>query len=375
MLVVQTVRELLRQWYHSRRRALPWREEPSPYRVWVSEVMLQQTQVATVIPYFERFVAALPTVAALAAAPEEQVLGLWAGLGYYGRARNLQAAAAQVLARFGGALPRDVEALQSLPGIGRYTAGAIASVAFGVATPVVDGNVARVLSRLMAQETPVDVASGQQRLWASAASLLDPSDPSAHNQALMELGALVCTPRQPDCHACPLRLDCLACEAGDPERYPLKKPKRAPQLARAVSGLARNPRGQVLVARRPARALLGGLWELPGGEVAAGASRRATLAAAWRERLGVSVAVGAHRACVEHIFTHRRLTLDVFEVTGGELAAPSAWYTDARWCSLDALWELPLSRLSEKVFEAVGLVSSEGPPPERGVDPEDPAGV
>ncbi|MGM0574787.1 MAG: A/G-specific adenine glycosylase [Myxococcota bacterium] len=351
---VRPIREHLAAWYHTRRRRLPWREDPTPYRVWISEIMLQQTRVDTVIPYFERFVSAFPDAQALADAGEEDVLGLWAGLGYYRRARHLHAAAGEVVERFDGRLPDTVEALKSLPGIGRYTAGAIASIAFGRAEAVLDGNVARVLSRLTAFGDPVNTAAGERFLWETAEALVDTDDPSSHNQAMMEIGALVCTPKQPACPECPLRAFCRAAAEGTPERFPVKKGRRRPREALAVSGLVRDAQGRVLLARRPPDVLLGGLWELPGGDLPLRAAREEGLRDHLGERLGLDARVGRHLASVEHVFTHRRLTLEIYHVDRHAGRPEPSWYTDWRWLEGGALRSVPLSRLTEKVLDALG---------------------
>lgn len=350
----EALRDGLRGWYLARRRRLPWRDEPSPYRVWLSEIMLQQTQVATVIPYFERFVATFPTIEALAAAPEADVLALWAGLGYYRRCRALHEAAQVVVRDHGGALPASVEALLTLPGVGPYTAGAIASIAFGICAPLVDGNVARVLARLVALAPTQESAAGQKALWALAAALVDPADPSVHNQALMELGALVCTPRSPDCARCPWFEPCRARAGGDPEAFPRRAPKRAPRPAWAVGGLATRADGALLLARRPDGGLLGGLWELPGGEHERGDSRQDAVERWFSDRLGLAVDARSHVASVTHVFTHRRLALEIYAVDGADRLPPRpSWYTDARWVSPEGARALPLSRLTEKVLAAV----------------------
>ena len=348
------LRARLRDWYLARRRELPWREDPTPYRVWVSEIMLQQTQVATVIPYFERFIDSFPNVQALAEAPEEVVLSRWAGLGYYRRCRHLHTAAKQVVHEHGGVIPRDVAGLLSLAGVGRYTAGAIASIAYGVPASVLDGNVARVLSRLITLELDADSAAGKHALWAAADQLLCPQDPSSHNQAMMELGALVCSPSQPGCSDCPLSIACRAHAADTAQRYPKKRPRKRPTAVFAVAGLATDAEGRILMGRRPADVLLGGLWELPGGEISPDTTRPIGVRKWLDERVGLQAVVGHRLASVEHVFTHRRLTLEVYGVTASPGDLQPCWYTEARWVASDELHHLPLSRLTEKVLSAVG---------------------
>lgn len=346
------VRRQLATWYHAQRRSLPWRDEPTPYRVWVSEIMLQQTRVAAVVPFFERFVDALPDVAALAAADESKVLTLWSGLGYYRRARHLHEAAKRMVDEHGAKVPSSAQALLTLPGIGRYTAGAISSIAFGRKEPVLDGNVSRVLARLYAIEDPIDTTATKHRLWREATRLVDPADPSSHNQALMELGALVCTPRQPRCTSCPLASHCGALKTDAVGSIPRKGAKRPPIPLFAMAALVLGEGPRVLLARRPPDGLLGGLWELPGQEVTSEDTGPQALRAAMAERLGLEVEVGNHLCTVEHVFTHRRLRLAVYEASprGGDLAVH--WYTDARWVHPDELGGLPLSRLTRKVLQA-----------------------
>jgi len=356
MTDLPSLRLALRAWYLLRKRRLPWRDDPSPYRVWVSEIMLQQTQVVTVIPYFERFMLAFPTVAALASAPESDVMTLWSGLGYYRRARMLHAAAKAIVADHDGALPASLEGLTSLPGVGRYTAGAIASIAFGVRAPVLDGNVARVLARLTALRDPVDGGAGQKALWALADALVPADDPSTHNQAMMELGALVCTPRSPSCGECPWSSRCVARAERCAEELPLKKPKAAPKAVHAVAGylLEDLASDALLLARRPADGLLGGLWELPAIELAsARAAKKPALAAAFRERLGLTVEVGSHVGSVAHQFTHRTLTLEIYRVHTLAGTPTPSWYTDARFVSASTPDAVPLSTLTRKVIAAV----------------------
>ena len=261
----QAVQRALLAWYDAHARALPWRSPPGaaradPYRVWLSEIMLQQTTVAAVVPYFERFTRLWPDVAALAAATDADVMREWAGLGYYARARNLIAAARAVVAR--GGFPGDEAGLRALPGVGAYTAAAIASIAFGHAAVVVDGNIERVMARLFAVETPLPVA--RPALYAHAATLTPAHRPGDHAQALMDLGSRLCTPRNPDCAGCPLVPWCAAAVSGDPARFPVRLPKQA-RPVRYGTAFWLESAGAVLLVRRPASGLLGGMLALPTG--------------------------------------------------------------------------------------------------------------
>ena len=304
-------RAALLAWYRRERRDLPWRRTRDPYAIWLSETMLQQTRVETVIPYYQRFLEHFPDVAALASADLEEVYAHWAGLGYYSRARNLHAAARRVVERFAGRLPHDAQELRSLPGVGRYTAGAVASIAFDRPEPVVDGNVERVLARALGIREDVRRPDTTRRLWAEAAALAAGPAPGDLNQGLMELGATVCTPRAPRCEACPLARGCDARAAGDAETLP-RKPRRAPpRAARAVAGLVLR-RGRLLAVRRPPGGLLGGLWELPGGEPGRGEPLERALARALREGVGLEVDDLEPAGALEHVFTHRRLRLHLY---------------------------------------------------------------
>ncbi|MBL8133311.1 MAG: A/G-specific adenine glycosylase [Anaerolineae bacterium] len=298
-------------WYDRLGIELPWRGERDPYRVWLSEIMLQQTQVETVKPYFARFLAAFPTVEALAAAPLDAVLKLWEGLGYYSRARNLHRAA-QVVAQT-GVFPSTPDALLNLPGVGRYTAGAIASIAFGVRAPVLDGNVIRVYVRLLDLADEVTLPATQEYLWEIAEAWLPADRPGDYNQAVMDLGRLVCTPRSPDCAACPLRRHCLAHAAGTQGERPIKAAKAAAPHYDVTAGLIRGDTGDLLIAQRPLEGLLGGLWEFPGGKVEPGETLPECLRRELREELGIEVAVGEFFVKVKHAFTHFRITLHAFE--------------------------------------------------------------
>jgi A/G-specific adenine glycosylase len=253
-------------WYRRARRDLPWRRTRDPYRIWVSEVMLQQTRVAAVIPYYERFLARFPDAASLAAASEDDLLAAWSGLGYYSRARNLQKAAR--LIRHAGAFPRDYDSIRALPGVGGYTAAAVASIAFNLPHAVIDGNVLRVLARFSADGGDIQSPATRARLAAQAQALLDRRHPGDFNQAMMELGATVCLPRTPRCEACPLARDCRARIDGQPERYPVRRPRPAPVRVERVLLLVRH-RGRLLMRK------VAGFWELPEARELVGASVRA----------------------------------------------------------------------------------------------------
>ncbi|NUP90667.1 MAG: A/G-specific adenine glycosylase [Candidatus Sumerlaeia bacterium] len=263
------MRRRLLAWYRRQRRDLPWRGTRDPYAVWVSEIMLQQTTVAAAVPFYERWMARFPTLESLATAPEEDVLTLWAGLGYYNRAKNLHRAARQIQNEFTGRIPGTVEALMTLPGVGRYTAGAIASIAFGRRTGAVDANAARVLARLFGVREPIASAVGQERLWEFASVLAQTAHPGDLNQAIMELGALVCSPTAPRCHECALRPLCRAATRGDQDRLPVLPPRPGTVEITEVGAVIERD-GRFLVLQRAEGSRMAGMWEFPHGAVADG---------------------------------------------------------------------------------------------------------
>lgn len=324
-------------WFAAHREDLPWRRNRDPFAVWVSEIMLQQTQVATVIPYFERFMTRFPTVSALAAAPLDDVLKLWEGLGYYSRARHLHRAAQIVVAEHGGQLPSDPIALRRLPGIGRYTAGAIASLAFGADAPILDGNVIRVLARLFDLSDDVSQGATQRRLWALAASLIPAGRAAAWNEGLMELGRRVCTPISPQCAVCPLTDRCLARANGTQQERPARRPRARTPHYDVTAAVTRRADSRLLIAQRPPGGMLGGLWEFPGGKREPGESLRDCLRRELREELGIEVEVGEPIGAVRHAYTHFRITLYAFtcRLVAGEPAALgcAGW----AWVTLDEL--------------------------------------
>ncbi len=326
---IEAIQRTLLAWYRAHARDLPWRRTRDPYRIWLSEVMLQQTRVETVVGYYTRWVAALPTVEVLAAADEDQVLKLWEGLGYYRRARNFHRAAKVVVVERAGRLPTDAKTWLTLPGVGRYTAGAIASIVFGEPVPVLDGNVKRVLSRLFRIESSIDDKVTIDALWDVAARLVPGDAAGDFNQALMELGARVCVPRRPSCLVCPLADPCRARRAGVQEKLPVRKAKRPVPYRDDVAALVSRG-GRYLLAKRP-EGLLGGLWEFPGGPVAEDETQSSALVRNLKDRLGVDSAVGALRGQVRHAFTHRRVTYHLYNVRlVGGTPAPR-FHTELRW--------------------------------------------
>jgi A/G-specific adenine glycosylase len=347
------IRRGLHDWYRKNLRRLPWRETRDPYGIWLSEVMLQQTQVKTAIPYYNRFVAAYPDIARLARAAPQAVLKLWEGLGYYRRAHHLMEAARIIVREWDGQVPDRREAFRSLPGVGDYIANAVMSIAFNQPWAVVDGNVKRVLARLFGIAEPVNRPGSHACYQAVADRLLDHADPALHNQAVMELGALVCTPRRPSCPTCPLTDSCKAWREGVVDRYPLRDRKAAVPEHALVAGIVLK-RGKLLLLRRPDEGFLGGLWEFPGGrrrprETAGQACQRTI-----RDHTGLSVAVGDPIARVRHAYTHFKITMEVMACrwqAGRVRLNGSAAF---RWVPPDELQDFPLPGAVKKVLPYLG---------------------
>ena len=313
----------LLEWYRDNARSLPWRDDPTPYHVWVSEIMLQQTRVAAVLDYYRRFLAEVPDVAALAALPEERLLKLWQGLGYYNRARNLQAAARQILDEHGGVFHSDYHAVRALKGVGDYTAGAICSIAFGQPVPAVDGNVLRVVARLTGDEGDITTPAMKKRVTQALGQVIPLQAPGMFTQAMMELGATVCLPNgAPLCQRCPARDFCTARREGSADRLPVKAPKKERRVEERTVWLIFR-QGRVALRRRPERGLLAGLWEYP-NELGDG-----PLPSEW----GIEPLSGEYVGRGKHIFSHVEwhLTLRTAQAAGEEL--PRGWV----WASLPEL--------------------------------------
>lgn len=364
------ISDALVAWFERDARDLPWRRTGDPYAIWVSEIMLQQTQVQTVIPYYERFMARFPTIAALAEAPEEEVIRAWAGLGYYSRARNLQRGAREVLARYGGRVPEDPAALLALPGVGRYTAGAIASIAYNIPAPILDGNVIRVLCRLFALRGDPKRAPLVGQLWELAEAMIPPGRAARFNPAMMELGATVCTPRAPACDRCPVAFACRARALGCPEAFPetaKAPPSEAVPMAAGVvwSGTGEAGGRRVLLCRGvptlPARPIgLSTMWQFPNGMRSVGESVAQAVARAVRETVGLEAEVGAEAGIVKHGVTRYRVTLAARHCPRHAGSPESRGCAEWAWVAPDALAGLAMPSAHRQLAEIVRRVWEDG---------------
>ncbi len=344
-------------WYHTHARALPWRGTSDPYVVWISEIMAQQTRIHTVIPYFERWMQRFPTLESLANAGLQDVLSAWEGLGYYSRARNLWTAAVSVVHDLDGVLPHSRAELERIQGIGRYTAAAIASIAFGEREPVLDGNVKRVLARVFDIATPIGTPQGERELWSLAETLIPTGQPGDYNQAVMELGAMVCTPRSPDCPNCPLQTICLACELGIQAQRPVKNPRpKVPTYT--VTAAIFERKGKVLIARRPNRGLLGGMWEFPGGKVEEGESLQQGLVREIMEELNAGIHVCDLFGEYRHAYTHFKVHLYAFFANLNSSEPVPLEASEIRWVSRAELKDYPMGKIDRSISN--DLVSQNG---------------
>lgn len=351
---LRNFRRRLLVWYAKHARDLPWRRDRDPYQVWVSEVMLQQTQVETVKPYFARFTERFPTVAELADAHEQDVLRLWEGLGYYRRARGLHAAAKQIVSEHGGLFPSDVQTLQTLPGIGRYTAGAIASIAFDKRAPILEANTIRLLTRLIAYDGDPTSSAGQKRLWAVAEELLPTKRIAEFNQALMELGSLVCTPKEPNCKQCPVEALCVANQRGCVESLKPTTKKQQFTEVREAAVVVWNG-GEVLVRQCPPNERWAGLWDFPRFAIDSEGPLFAQneIVAKVRQMTGVECTPGPLLKTLKHGVTRFRITLDCYQAerVGGRLRSTAK--APVRWVTPNDLTDLPLSVTGRKLAKLI----------------------
>ncbi len=352
------VRTNLLRWYRKNARRLPWRESADPYAIWVSEVMLQQTQVKTVLHFYPGFMQAYPDLKSLAQSNLQDVLKHWEGLGYYARARNLHRAARLIVADHEGRLPPDRSWLQKLPGIGDYIAAAVLSIAFNQPYAVVDGNVKRVLARVLEIDSPVNQSASTRKFQAAADKLLDAQHPGDHNQAVMELGALVCTPANPTCDTCPVSFACLAFEHRTVDAYPRKiKARPTPKVHLVIGVVFRKNR--VLITRRSPDGLLGGLWEFPGGEIK-GRERSATACVrAIKKAVNLKVTVDAFLTQVTHAYTHFKIKADVFICTYQKGPLKLGQAIDYHWIGIDEIDLYPFPKANHKFFDALRAAAAD----------------
>ncbi|MEO8357492.1 MAG: A/G-specific adenine glycosylase [Chloroflexota bacterium] len=346
----------LLNWYRLHKRTLPWRGHPDPYAVWVSEIMLQQTRVETVIPYFEKWMHLFPTVTALAEASEQSVLNAWEGLGYYSRARNLHKAAQLIVSQHNGELPRDLDELRKLPGIGRYTLGAIASIAFDMSVPALDGNIKRVYARVFDISEPVDSPGGEKILWELVEKQLPKKEAGDHNQALMDLGASICIPKNPRCLICPLMRVCKARQNGTQNERPVKMPKKNVPHHVHVAGLMIR-RGRVLLARRPSKGLLGGMWEFPNGRVAPQGAVNGDPLEALADALRTGYNLRLRKqgevqkkdplGIVHHGYSHFTVSVHVYACMLDAMPKTE----NLKWVSLKDLNEYPMGRIDRQIAD------------------------
>lgn len=336
----------LLNWYHKNKRTLPWRDHPDAYAVWVSEIMLQQTRVETVIPYFEKWMRLFPSVVDLAEASEQEVLAAWEGLGYYSRARNLHKASKIVARKYDGNLPDDLVELIMLPGIGRYTAGAIASIAFGKDEPALDGNLKRVYARLFDSEESVDSPAGEKWLWDIARCNLPKGKAGDFNQALMDLGATICIPKNPRCLICPLMKLCQACANGTQQLRPVRKPKKMVPHYVQVAGVVMR-RGKVLLVQRPPKGLLGGMWEFPNGRVDGDPAEE--LAKALRSEYNLKVQRREALGVVQHAYTHFRVTVHAFRCDFSSMSNEQEF----KWVALNDLDDYPMGKVDRQIADSI----------------------
>jgi A/G-specific adenine glycosylase len=348
---VEALRRSLLNWYGESGRDLPWRKTRDPYAIWVSEIMLQQTQVKTVIPYYERWMTLFPTIAALATADQQQVLKAWQGLGYYARARNLHRAAQAIAQAHEGKFPSAFEAVIQLPGIGRTTAGGILSAAFNQPLPILDGNVKRVLARLIALTVPPKQALNL--LWQGSTILLDPVHSRDFNQALMDLGATICTPKNPACLLCPWQSYCAAHRLNMQSELPVSESRTPIPHKQIGVAVIWNDQHQILIDRRRQEGLLGGLWEFPGGKIEPDETVEACIQREIQEEIGIEIEVGDRLITIDHTYTHFRVTLNVHHCRYVSGEPQPIECDEVKWVTVDELDQYPFPKANIQIIEAL----------------------
>jgi A/G-specific adenine glycosylase len=340
----------LLDWYEKNARDLPWRSTSDPYKIWVSEIMLQQTRVETVLPYYQRWMERFPTAGDLAEAEEDEVLNSWEGLGYYRRALNLYRAVKEVQDNYGGEIPKDPQKLEGLPGIGPYTAGAISSIAFDQQAPILDGNIRRVFSRLFKIQEPLGESKTERGMWDIARELVPAKRPGDFNQALMELGALICLPSNPKCDICPLHQLCSARDLGIQDQLPIRKKKNPlPHLQVTAAIFQKNKK--VLLTKRPPEGLLGGMWEFPGGKQEENETLQETLIREINEELGASTNVGDLQGVYSHAYTHYKVTLHAFFCKLLSTDLMLNYHTQYAWVPIDSLDDYPMGKIDRLISQ------------------------
>jgi A/G-specific adenine glycosylase len=361
------IAQRLLDWYGTHARDLPWRRSPDGYTVWVAEIMLQQTRMQTVLDYYRRWMELFPSLEVLAQADLQQVLQVWEGLGYYTRARNLHRAAQVVMEQYGGVIATERKALERLPGIGRYTAAMIASVAYGKDEAALDGNIRRVYARLFNLEEPLGTTTAEKTLWAMAEELLPPGRAGDYNQALMDFGSAVCTPQTPACDTCPLNDLCAAYRLGVVAERPLRQPKKDLPRRNVAAAIIEREDGRILLAQRPTQGLYGGLWEFPGGKQEPGEVLPQTLQREIAEELGARILVGTPFGVYEHTLTHFHMTLHAFLCHFVDGDQPQALEAQAMvWVLPGEMEAYPMAKVDRQIASELMARLQQSTPSENG---------
>ncbi len=347
---IGAIHHSLQDWYKDNARSLPWRDVQDPYLIWISEVMLQQTQVRTVIPYFKKWRKTFPEIHSLGKATEEDVLKLWEGLGYYSRARNIKKSADIIIDEYGGTVPQEIKLLKRLPGIGDYIAAAIASIAFGKDVPAIEANGLRVIARLFNFHGEVQVSQSKKILKDHLGEIIRIGDAGSINQAVMDLGSLICLPKKPACEICPVKVYCLAFENQTQLLLPVKKKKRPIPHVVVVAAIIMDG-SQVLVTKRPPGKLLGGLWEFPGGKVEKGETHQAALTRELREEIGIEAIIGDQKHEYQHAYTHFSVTVFTYEVVTMSGRIEKREVADYKWMETDKLDEIPMGKVDRMISQ------------------------